>query len=78
MNTQHTLDQLHQLKLIGMAQAYEALLAMPVHEQLSLHQAIARLTEAELQNKAQQRTQMYLRLSKLRYNAVIEQVHATA
>lgn len=78
MNTQHTLDQLHQLKLKGMAQAYEALLAMPVHEQLSLHQAIARLTEAELQSKTQQRTQMYLRLSKLRYNAVIEQVHCSA
>lgn len=78
MNTKHTLDQLYQLKLKGMAMAYEALLAMPVHEQLSLHQAIARLTEAELQSKAQQRTQMYLRLSKLRYNAVIEQIHCSA
>lgn len=78
MNTKHTLDQLYQLKLKGMAKAYEALLAMPVHEQLSLHQAIARLTEAELQSKTQQRTQMYLRLSKLRYDAVIEQVHCSA
>ena len=77
MNTKHTLDQLYQLKLKGMAKAYEALLTMPVHEQLSLHQAIARLTEAELQSKAQQRTQMYLRLSKLRYDAVIEQVHCS-
>jgi DNA replication protein DnaC len=78
MNTQNTLDQLHQLKLKGMAQAYRALLAMPVHEQLSLHQAIARLAEAELQNKADQKTRMYLRLSKLRYNAVIEQVKCSA
>lgn len=78
MNTQHTLDQLHKLKLKGMAQAYQALLAMPVHEQLSLHQAIARLAEAELQNKAEQKTKMYLRLSKLRYNAVIEQVNCSA
>lgn len=78
MNTQNTLDQLHQLKLKGMAQAYQALLAMPVHEQLSLHQAIARLAEAGLQNKAEQKTKMYLRLSKLRYNAVIEQVNCSA
>jgi DNA replication protein DnaC len=78
MNTQNTLDQLHQLKLKGMAQAYEALLAMPVHEQLTIDQAVARLTEAELQSKAQQKTQMFLRLSKLRYNALIEQVHCSA
>lgn len=78
MNTQHTLDQLHQLKLKGMAQAYQGLLAMPVHDQLSLHQAIARLTEAELQSKAQQKTSMYLKLSKLRYDAVIEQVNCSS
>jgi DNA replication protein DnaC len=78
MNTQHTLDQLHQLKLKGMAQAYQGLLAMPVHDQLTLHQAIARLTEAELQSKAQQKTSMYLKLSKLRYDAVIEQVNCSS
>lgn len=74
MNTQNTLDQLNQLKLNGMAQAYQALMTIPVHEQLTLHQAIARLVEAEIQSKAEKKTQMYLRLSKLRYNAVIEQV----
>jgi DNA replication protein DnaC len=77
MNTQNTLDQLNQLKLKGMAQAYQGLMAMPVHDQLTLHQAIARLTEAELQSRAEQKTQMYLRLSKLRYNALIEQVHCS-
>lgn len=77
MNTQNTLDQLNQLKLKGMAQAYQGLLATPVHEQLTLHQAIARLTEAELQSRAQQKTQMYLKLSKLRYNALIEQIQCS-
>lgn len=77
MNTQNTLDQLNQLKLKGMAQAYQGLIAMPVHDQLTLHQAIARLTEAELQSRAEQKTQLYLRLSKLRYNALIEQVHCS-
>jgi DNA replication protein DnaC len=78
MNAQSTLDQLRQLKLTGMAQAYEGLLSMPVHDQLNLHEAIARLAEAELQNRTHYKTQMYLKLSKLRYNAVLEQIHCTA
>ncbi len=77
MNAQSTLDQLRQLKLIGMAQAYEGLLSMPVHDQLNLHEAIARLTEAELQSRTHYKTQMYLKLSKLRYNAVLEQVQCS-
>ncbi len=78
MNTQTTLDQLEKLKLKGMAQAYQALLSMPVHDQLSLHQAVARLAEAELQHRTCKKTEMYLRLSKLRYNALIEQIHCSS
>jgi DNA replication protein DnaC len=74
MNTQETVDQLKQLKLKGMMQAYESLITLPAHEQLSLHHAVARLTEAELQHRSHQKTQMYLKLSKLRYNAVLENV----
>lgn len=77
MNTQETVDQLKTLKLKGMMQAYQSLITMPVHEQLTLHQAVARLAEAELQYRGHQKTQMYLRLSKLRYNAVLEQVQCS-
>jgi DNA replication protein DnaC len=77
MNTQETVDQLKQLKLKGMTQAYQSLLDLPVHEQLTLHQAVARLTEAELQHRIHQKTQMYLKLSKLRYNAVLENVQCS-
>lgn len=77
MNTQETVDQLKQLKLKGMMQAYQSLLSLPVHEQLSLHQAVARLAESELQYRSHQKTQMYLRLSKLRYNAVLENVQCS-
>ena len=75
MNTQITLDQLKQLKLFGMANAYQAVLSLPVQEQPSIHQLMARLTEAETQNRGQIKTESYLKQSKLRYNAVIEQVH---
>jgi DNA replication protein DnaC len=77
MNAQETVDQLKQLKLNGMMQAYQTLLELPAHEQISLHPAIARLTEAELQYRVHQKTQMYLKLSKLRYNAVLENVQCS-
>lgn len=77
MNTHETVDQLKQLKLKGMVQAYQSLIDLPVHDQLTLHQAIARLTEAEIQHRSHQKTQMFLRLSKLRYNAVLENVQCS-
>lgn len=75
MNTQITLDQLKQLKLHGMADVYQAVLSLPVQEQPTIHQFIARLAEAETQHRIHLRTQTYLRQSKLRYNAVLEQVY---
>ena len=78
MNHQITLDQLHELKLKGMANAYHAVLALPVGQQPSIHQLMARLSEAELQHRKQLKTASYLKLSKLRYDAVLEQVHCNA
>jgi DNA replication protein DnaC len=78
MNVQSTLDQLHQLKLHGMAKAYESALTLPVHEQLTSDVLIGRLAEAERQYRIEQKTTMYLKLSKLRYNAILEQVYCNA
>lgn len=78
MNTQITLDQLKQLKLDGMADAYQAVLSMPVQDQPTIHQFIARLSEAEIQHRGYLKTQAYLKLSKLRYNAVLEQVYCNS
>lgn len=75
MNHQITLDQLKQLKLDGMADAYQAVLSLAVDQQPSIHQFIARLSESELQHRAHLKTQAYLKQSKLRYNAVLEQVY---
>jgi len=77
MNTQETVDQLKQLKLKGMPQAYQSIISLPMQEQLTLHQGIARLTEAEMQFRNHHRMTMYLRLSKLRYNAVIENIQCS-
>jgi len=78
MNTQVTLDHLEQLKLNGMAKAYQATLSLPVQNQPSLNQFMAQLAEAEMQDRAEKRTALYLRQSKLRYDAVLEQVHCNA
>lgn len=75
MNTQNTLDHLVELKLHGMARAYEAILSMPLQDQPSINQFIARLAEAEILDRIHKRTEMFLLQSKLRYNAVLEQVH---
>jgi len=58
-----------------MVNAYEAALSVPVHEQVSPDLLIARLAEAELQHRVNQKTQLYLKQSKLRYNAILEQVY---
>lgn len=78
MNHQITLDQLHELKLKGMASTYQAVLSLPVGQQPSIHQFIARLSEAEIQHRRQVKTASYLKLSRLRYDAVLEQVHCNA
>lgn len=74
INTDQTLELLQQLKLHGMAQAYGTTLALPVHELPTAHELMARLVEAEQLNRTYQRTQMYLKISNLRYDAMLEQV----
>ena len=78
MNTQITMDNLAKLKLDGMLKVYQAVLGLPVQNQPSLNQFIARLAEAEIQDKASKRAALYLRQSKLRYDAILEQVHCNA
>ena len=77
MNHQSTLEQLQELKLSGMAKRYEAILNQPVHQQPEPHALIATLAEAESGYRIHQRTQLYLRLAKLRYNATPEQINCT-
>ncbi len=74
MNTEATLEQLRELKLHGMARGYQAVLSLPVNSQPEAHELLAQLVQQELENKRFKRTEMYLRLSKLRYAALLEEV----
>ena len=78
MNSQSTLEQLRQLKLHGMASCYQAMLEQPMQQQPEPHLWLGLLTQAEAQHRLTGRTEMYLRLSKLRYHALPEQVNCSA
>jgi DNA replication protein DnaC len=75
MNTQATLELLRQLKLNGMARGYEALLSLPLDQQLPGHELLAQLVEQEVEYQRDKKTRMYLSLSKLRYTPGLEQIH---
>ena len=74
MNTQSTVEQMQHLKLFGMSKLYQAIVNQPSHQHPEAHTLMGMLADAEAQYRLSQRTQLYLRLSKLRYNTMPEQV----
>jgi len=73
-----SLQLLQQLKLNGMAQAYEGILSLPLNQQPDAHELIARMIDGEQQHRSLRRMNMYLRLSKLRYQATIQDIDTKA
>lgn len=69
-----SLDTMKQMKLLGMAGAYEAVLNLPLNKQPEVHELIANLIDAEQQHRAHKKMELYLRLSKLRYRATIQDI----
>lgn len=74
MNTQATLDLLRQLKLKGMADCYQAITELPVNRHPTAHELIARLAQSEEQRRRTEKMKLFLRLSKLRYNTLLEEI----
>lgn len=62
------------MKLRGMASSYEAALSLPVQNRPSLELAVAQMVEAEAQDRRDRKTAMFLKISKLRYTALIEDI----
>ena len=73
-----SLEIMRQLKLTGMADAYEAVLGLPINQQPETHEMLANLVDAEKQNRWHKRMKMFLRLSKLRYQATIQDIDCSA
>ena len=65
MNAQETIIQLKELKLRGMAAALEAVMTLPVQNRPTLELAIARMVEAEQQDRQDRKTEMYLKTADL-------------
>ncbi len=57
-----------------MAGAYEAIIGLPVNKQPGAHRMIARMVDAEQQHRSPKRMKMFLRLSKLRYQATLQDI----
>lgn len=74
IDTNKTIENLEFLKLQGMAEAYEAILSMPSHQLPTVHELISRLVEAEMQDRSERRTKLYLKMSNVRYDAVLDTV----
>jgi DNA replication protein DnaC len=78
MNTTQTLQQMQQLRLQGMYQAYRSQLELPMDQQLEGHDLVAYLLQSEELNRANEKTAYYLKLAKLRLPATVEQVECSA
>ena len=77
MNNQETIDTFSRLKLSGMAEAYKAMTLMPVGQRPGMELTAAKLAEAEVLARDRHRTEMFLRTSKLRYDAYLEDIICT-
>ncbi|MEO6328935.1 MAG: ATP-binding protein, partial [Ginsengibacter sp.] len=74
MNTTQTLQQMQQLRLQGMYQAYRSQLDLPMDQQLEGHDLVAQLVQSEQLNRTNEKTAYYLKLAKLRLPASPEQI----
>ena len=74
MNISQTTHQLRELKLHAMANLYESTAQMPLHKQPSAHELMAQLTQSELLDRNDRKTKILLKLSRLRYDAMLENI----
>jgi DNA replication protein DnaC len=74
MNTNATLEKMHQMKFYGMARTYQALLTGKDHTQMTHDSLIAQLVESEWLDREDRKTSRYIRAARFRYPASIEQV----
>jgi DNA replication protein DnaC len=69
MNIQANINLMNTMKLSGMKEAYKAITEMPVDKQPDTHQCIATILDAEQQMRNFKTTNLFLRLSRLKYSA---------
>lgn len=74
MNNNATLTQMKDMRLLGMFNAFEAILHAGQTPSLTSDELVAHLVEAELNDRQQRRTKRCLRAARFRYPASIEEI----
>lgn len=77
MNRDQTLSQLRELNLQGMYEAYESIIHLPMNKQPEAHYMLADLVEKEKYSRQHKKMEMYLKLSKIRYVAQIQDIECS-
>ncbi len=72
-----TLESMKQMKLRGMASAYEAILGLPINQHPETHEMLATLLDAEQQHRSLKRMELFIRLSKMRYRATLQDINCS-
>ena len=78
MNNQSTLQALRRLKLTGMANHFEAIIAMPAHQQPEAQVMLVQLLEAEELYRTHRRTQSAIVHARFRYQADVSEIVCSA
>ncbi len=74
MLNQQTIDKLHMLKLMGMAQAFTDQLNQPDMDRLSFAERFGLIVESQWTWKEDNRMSRYLKNAKLKQNACVEDI----
>lgn len=74
MNTQATLEKMHQMKFYGMAKAYQTSLQQKNSDPIPMDHLIAHLVDSEWLDREHRKTDRHIRAAKFRYPASIEQI----
>lgn len=78
MNTKQSLEQMKELRLVGMAASYKSQLELPVNNQLEGHELIAHLLQAETLHRGNDRMESLLKSAKLRFNVTAQDIECSA
>ncbi len=78
MNTKQSLEQMKELKLMGMAASYKSQLEQPVNQQLEGHELIAHLLQAETLHRGNDRMESLLKAARLRFNVMAVDIECSA
>ena len=71
---QTTITQLKELGLLGMAEAFEAMMILPMQKRPGLERAVEKMVQTEICTRDRKLTERLLKAAKLRYKVFIENI----